>query len=213
MVTLLDIGLVNQFQMVFSFFFVVAVVYGVLALTKFFGDNKPLYALIAILLGILVLLIPDVSSLINTMTPWFVLFFIFLVFLLITYKIFGATDMDIVSAMKDRAVVWVILIIAVVIVIGSFASVFGQRLLEGGRQGSDLRVDAGDGRTIIDARTGRVIREAPGSGRGLARGSVAGSSYGENLLSTLLHPKVLGFGLMGLIALFTIAILAMETKL
>lgn len=211
MVTLLDIGLVNQFQMVFSFFFVVAIVYGVLALTKFFGDNKPLYALIAILLGILVLLIPDVSSLITTMTPWFVLFFIFLVFLLITYKIFGATEMDIASVLKDRAVVWVILIIAVIIIIGSFASVFGQRLLERG-EGGDLRVDAGDGRTIIDARTGRVIREAPGS-RGLARGSVAGSSYGENLLSTLLHPKVMGFGLMGLIALFTIAILAMEAKL
>ncbi|HIH47396.1 TPA: hypothetical protein HA297_03775 [Candidatus Woesearchaeota archaeon] len=213
MATLLDIGLASQFQMVFSFFFVVAVVYGVLALTKFFGDNKPLYALIAILLGILVLLIPDVSSLINIMTPWFVFLFIFLVFLLITYKIFGATEMDIASALKDRAVVWVILIIAVIIVIGSFASVFGQRLLERG-SGSDLRADAGDGRTIIDARTGRVIREVPGAGgRGLARDSVAGGSYGQNLLSTLLHPKVLGFGLMGLIALFTIAILAMAAKL
>src|SRR3989338_4918674 len=190
MATLLDIGLASQFQMVFSFFFVVAVV-----------------------LGILVLLIPDVSSLINIMAPWFVFLFIFLVFLLITYKIFGATEMDIASALKDRAVVWVILIIAVIIVIGSFASVFGQRLLERG-SGSDLRADAGDGRTIIDARTGRVIREVPGAGgRGLARDSVAGGSYGQNLLSTLLHPKVLGFGLMGLIALFTIAILAMEAKL
>lgn len=220
MVTLLESGLLENFQLVFSLILVVAVVYGVLSLTKVLGDNKGLYAIVALVLGVLVILIPDVSKLINIMAPWFVFFFFFLVFMIIAYKIFGATDGDIASVLKDRAVVWVILIIAILIVIGSFGAVFGQRLLTGeniGPQGpfsdgSTVKVvDGRSDRVVIDARTGEVIRG--GRTTPLGRGSVGSQNYAQNLLSTLLHPKVMGMGLIGLIGLFTIAILAMEARM
>ena len=209
MATLLESGLLESFEMIFALIFVVAITYGILTLTKVFGNNKGVYGVIALVLRIFVLIIPEVTDIILTMTPWFVMFFIFLVFVIIGYKIFGATDADITAAVKDRAVIWVILIVCVLIIIGAFASVFGQRLLTGDLSpGGQVGVDSG--RTIIDAQTGQVIR---GDGRRAASSSRTGSrDYAQNVFSTIMHPKVLGFGLIGLISLFTIAILSMESR-
>ena len=193
MATLLDIGILTSLTPIFSLLFVIAVVFGVLSMTKLFGDNKGLHILIAFILGVMVLMVPDVSRLIATMMPWFTFFFIFVIFLLVIYKMFGATDADIAGVLKaDSTIGWIVLIICLVIVAGSAGVIYGPSALKAGRgEVSDVDVTAIDG-----AAAGRTD---------------TGSYYG-NLGATLFHPKVLGFILIALISVLTIAILAMKPR-
>lgn len=193
MATLLDAAILEHFTQIFSMVLVIAVVYGILQFTKAMEGSKGLHILIAFVFGLLVLLIPDVSKLIGTMLPWFTLFFIFILFLLVSYKIFGVTDDDISHYLKgDRTLGWVIFIICLVIVIASFANVYGQRLLTPGQQPATT----GDDGLLV----------TPGT-------DVSSTKFSSNLGATFFHPKILGLILVFLIAVFTIAILAMEQKL
>lgn len=194
MATLLDIGILSSVMPIFSLIFVMAVVFGVLTLTKVFGDNKGIYALIAFILGIMVLVVPGINAMIATMMPWFTFFFIFIIFLLVIYKIFGATDDDIVGVLRaDSTVVWIILIICFVIVAGAAAKIYGPSML-GGKD--------------------RTVSGVVGEGAELAGepGSTSSTSYYQNIGATFFHPKVLGFGLIFLIAVLAISILAMRPR-
>lgn len=185
MVTILESGLLEHFTIIFSLIFVIAIVYGIFQMGKIFGDNKGLHALIALVVGLLVIMVPDITNLISVMIPWFVLLFIFILFLLVAYKIFGATDEDIMSVLKvDNVVIWVIVIIAIVIVVASFSTVYGQKLLE---------------------RPG--VNATPTAQEGTATGSFA-----QNVGATFFHPKVLGLIFVLAVAVFTIALLAMKVK-
>ncbi|MBD3313963.1 hypothetical protein GF345_05970 [Candidatus Woesearchaeota archaeon] len=189
MVTILDSGLLEHFTLIFSLIFVIAIIYGIFSMGKVFGDNKGLHALIALVVGLLVIMVPDITNIIAVMIPWFTLLFIFILFLLITYKIFGATDSDIMSVLRvDNVVIWVIIIIAIVIVIASFSNVYGQKLLE-----------SGDGETVDADDTASID-------------STASSSFGSNVSATFFHPKVLGMLFILIVAVFTISLLAMKTK-
>lgn len=187
MVTILDSGLLEHFTIIFSLVFVIAIVYGVFQMGKIFGDNKGLHALVALIIGLLVIMVPDITKIIAVMVPWFTLLFIFILLLIVAYKIFGATDEDVLSVLKlDNVVIWVIIIIAIVIVIASFSNVYGQKLLSQG----------GNETTATST----------------SDGGTATSSYGQNVSATFFHPKVLGMIFILLVAMFTIALLAMKTK-
>jgi hypothetical protein len=189
MVTVLESGLLEHFTIIFSLIFVIAIVYGIFQMGKVFGDNKGLHALIALIVGLLVIMVPDITSIISIMIPWFTLLFIFILFLLVAYKIFGATDSDILSVLKvDNVVIWVIIIVAIVIVIASFSSVYGQKMLE------KTTGESGNA-------SGRVSTSDTGT-----------TSYGSNVSATFFHPKVLGMIFILLVAVFTIALLAMKSK-
>lgn len=192
MVTLLDSGLLGTLAPILSLLFVMAVVFGVLSMTKLFGDNKGIHILIAFILGVLVLLMPNVNQVIMTMMPWFTFLFIFIVFLLLIYKIFGATDSDISGFLKaERTVGWLIVIVALIIVGGSLAKVYGEKLLP--------------------------VTTGPGT-EGVAVEGVAGApstttgTFGGNLAAAFFHPKILGFGLIMLIAVFAMAVMSMEPR-
>jgi len=182
MVTILDVALTEHFTVIFAIIFIIAVIFGVLEMTKIFGKNRGLNALVAFLMGLIAMLVPDVSRLVTSMVPWFTLFFIFIIFVLIAYKMFGASEADLVAAMKDRAVMWAILIICIIIVIAAFGSVYGQRFIPV-TQGQAAAVQIGTGTT-------------------------GSTSFSSNMAATFFHPKILGFILLMLIAVFTIAILA-----
>ncbi|MBI2147758.1 hypothetical protein HYU19_04775 [Candidatus Woesearchaeota archaeon] len=198
MATLLDAAVLENFTQIFSFLLVVVIVYGLLQMTKALGENKGIHILIAFFGGLLTLLIPDVSAIIGVMIPWLTLFFIFCFFIIVAYKIFGATDSDIAGYLKaDRSLGWIIFIVCLVIIIWAFSTVYGQRLVP---------ITTGGQPEVIDGTA------VPGPGGAVGGGvPVAGTNFQNNLAATFFHPKVLGIILIFLIGVFTIGLLAMET--
>jgi hypothetical protein len=198
MATILDVGVLQNFSIIFAMVLVIAIVYGLLQFTNAFHGSKGLHILIAFIVGLMLIMMPDVTKAISVMIPWFTLLFIFLVFLIMAYKIFGATDADIHGVLQDRTLIWVIIIIAIVIAISSFSTVYGQRLLT---------------QTVPGAPSEAPAAPAQGtSGAVTAGGTTASGSFSGNLAATFFHPKILGMLFLFLVAVFTIAILAMETR-
>jgi hypothetical protein len=95
MATFLDIGLLHKFDLIFPFLFVLLLMWGVLSQSKFLGENKVMHGLIALILGLLCLFSETLRAVINSMAPWFVLLFVFAVLLLLGFKTFGSSDVDI----------------------------------------------------------------------------------------------------------------------
>lgn len=132
MATFLDIGLLENISMVFSFLFVFVVAYAFMEAFKFLGEGKAgIRAILALCLAVFALLSSNVMKLINTMAPAFVVGMIFLFLLFMIYKMFGVKDdwlSKAVSGEKGAAFYWV-LIIGILIFLGSFATVYGSKLL------------------------------------------------------------------------------------
>ena len=211
MATVLDIGILENFSIVFAMVLVIAIVYGLLQFTKAFGGSKGLHILIAFIIGLLLVLTPDVTKIISTMIPWFTLLFIFIVFLLMAYKIFGATDADISGVLRtDRTIVWVVIIIAIVIVIGSFSTVYGQRFLRQTVPGAPVPATPSTG-TPSHPSYGAPAAPAQVAGMGVVTQPTATTSFSGNLAATFFHPKILGLIFLFLVAVFTVAIIAIET--
>jgi hypothetical protein len=173
------IGLLGKFGAIFPFLFVLVLVYAILSSTKVFGDRRGIDALVAVLAAILVLFSDTVRLTISMMAPWFVLFFFFLIFVIIGYMIFGASQEDVFSAMKgNRTIVLWILGISLVIGFGSLTSVMSER---GGVGGISTQ-------QVVNATTGEV----------------ASANQQSAFWATITHPKVLGLILLLLIATFTV---------
>src|SRR3989344_285298 len=169
MATFLEtLGILNYFSSLFAALLVFAVVFALLSQTKILGTNKTIQAIIAIVLALLVLIYPDLVDLVNFISPWFVILFVFLLLLLLTYRMFGLTESNIADYVRnDRTVNWVILAVGIIILLAGIFSVFGQRALEG--------------------------RTATGSTNETEIASDSGSYVFEsNLFGTLFNPKVLG---------------------
>ncbi|MFH1850625.1 MAG: hypothetical protein ABH879_10700 [archaeon] len=185
MATPLDLGLLQDFSIIFSMLLVFALVYGILAVVKVFGDNKGLDALVAIVAALLILLAPNIGKVINVMVPWFVVMLIFVFFLLTWYMFMGADKGTILSAMKEnRSITYWILILSVIILLGSLGTVYFTG--EGGRPSSTTAAGL-----PINATEGDVSQTG-----------------GAAFWATLFHPKILGFILIMLIGTFTITLIA-----
>lgn len=186
MATVLDIGLLEGFSNLFTMLLVVALVYGILEYVKLFGDKRGLHAFIALIMGIMMLLFPNVMEVLATITPWFVLLFIFLLFILIFYRIFGAKEEDLTNAMKEnKTIVYWIIIISAIIFIAGIGTVFF----------------TGDEENIPEVTTDGTI----------VTGDV-GDTGTEAFFATLFHEKVLGLIFVLLIGVFTITFLAGAPK-
>ena len=191
MATILDTGLLDKFSFLFSMLLIVVLIYGILEYTKIFGDRQGLHIFIAFLIGVTLLLVPSVNQVISTITPWFVLMFIFILLMLIAYKMLGATDSDIKDAMiTNKSIIYWIMIFSVIILLGGLGTVF----FSGNQQS-----DGGTGVTI-NGTTTTVSGDVGG------RGSDA-------LFATLFNPKVLGLIFVLLIGVFTITTLTSKVKL
>ncbi len=197
MATVFDASILTHFTLLFSMILVMAIMYGILQFSNAFHASKGLHVLIAFTIGLLMILVPDVTAVLGTMIPWFTLLFIFIVMLLLVYKIFGASDELIASALHDRVLIWVIIIAAVIIVLVSFSTVYGQRLLEQ--------------RAGALAEGASVMGSLPSSASGVV-GETGTPSFEHNLSATFFHPKILGALFLLIIATITMAILAMEAK-
>ena len=188
MATFLDIGLFGYFGAIFPVLLVFLLVFAVLTKTKFFGDNKGVHSLIAFAIAMMVLVSPGVVSVINIMAPWFVFIFIFSMLFLVSLQFLGVKSEAITDYMTGdwSAVHWIILSIAIIIAIGSLATVYGGSLLPYTESGQ-ATVTAGGGVTGTTTSTG---------------------DFNQNVGRVLFHPKVIGMVFVLLVATFTIRLMA-----
>ncbi|MBI1969997.1 hypothetical protein HYS48_04855 [Candidatus Woesearchaeota archaeon] len=188
MATILDasFGLLGKFTLIFSFVLVVVVIYGILSFTKAFGDNKMVQGLLALLFGLFVLIMPGMSEVISLFIPWITLLLIILIFLLLFFKLFGATDKDFMAVLGEyKGIVWTI--ISFVLLIGLWA--------------------------VTQVYYG-YYQETPPGEAGAVEQAVSAQEEG-NITKTFgavfFHPKVLGVVFILLFSVFMISILTAQS--
>ena len=184
---MMDVSMLSYFSPIFIFILIFAFLYGVLHKTKIFGDNKILSGIVGLVVALIFVLIAQLTKVMLIIAPWFSILFIFLVFTIVVFKIFGASDDNITAVIKNHSTLqWTLIIICLIIGVGALAAVFGQQSLEGGYGAGSSSSD-----TVSIDQSGEVITigapGAPSQGQ-----TTAGSSYGKNLAATLYHPKTLG---------------------
>ncbi|MGM5488356.1 MAG: hypothetical protein ACQESG_05390 [Nanobdellota archaeon] len=181
MATPLDIGLLDHFEIIFPFLFILVFGYAILTKLKPFGDdNKGIYAVIAFALAVMTIFSPIVRETFVTAAPWFVLLFIFIIFSMIAYMALGASQDDIVNVLKSpehRFINFWMLALVLIITIGSLATVVSRH----GGIGNEL-----------DTTENVSVQEADLS------------EQESDFWQTLVHPKVLGMVLILLVSFFTI---------
>ncbi len=183
MATVLDVGLLRSFGIIFPALFVFALVYSLLHKTKALGESIVLNAIIAVVAAFMVILSDNLVKMINFMIPWFVVAIIFFVLVLLIFQAIGVKDTAISEAVKDKSLMWVIIGVCIVIIVAAFGNVFGQSLVEAGVQSrGEVNVTVG----------------ADGA---------ATSNFQQNIYATLFHPKVLGLIILFGVAIFAIALL------
>ena len=172
MATFLDIGLTQYFGVIFAFLFVFTIVYAILQYSKLLGDNKGIHSIIALTIAFFTMLSDKMSKIITDLSPIFVVMMVFILLLLMVYKMFGMEEKWITELIQggDNSLRYFILVLAFVVLLGVIANVYGSELLQ---------------YTTTD--TGSVT---------------------QNIGATLFNPKILGFGLVMLIAVFSIMMLA-----
>ena len=184
MATLMDIGLLKEFGDIFPFLLVFVLVYAILIKTPFFKDNKGLASLLGVIMGIMTLFSTIARETITVMAPWFVLLFIFIIFMLIAFMIFGTTESDVMSLLKSEKFgvgLWVVALV-IIITVGSLMSVLSEH--------------GGIGKAPAVLAEGVAEGEAP--------------AQTSEFWDTLVNPKVLGLALLLMIASFTIKYMTME---
>lgn len=132
MATVLDVGLLQYFSVIFPVILIFAVVYAVLFKTKVIGDKPAVNAMVAIVAGLLMLLSEKAMQVLNFMIPWFAVAIFFFILMIMLFKIFGLKDESLQSALKDKAVYWAFIGISLAIIGIAFANAFGQEALEAG---------------------------------------------------------------------------------
>lgn len=95
MATFLDVSGLQAFSQIFVFVLVILAVYAVFAYNNAFGGAKWIAWLIAFVVAIFVILSDLLTGLIQHIAPWFAVLFIFVIFITMASKIFGATTSDV----------------------------------------------------------------------------------------------------------------------
>jgi hypothetical protein len=109
MATVLDVGLLQKFDLIFPFLLVVVIVWGVLGYTKFLGDNKLAHGLVGVILGVMVLMSESIREIINSVAPWFVLLFLFIFFMMFLGKAGGLADTEMIETFSWLKITFVII--------------------------------------------------------------------------------------------------------
>ncbi len=199
MATMLDVSFLGNLMPIWILILVFAIVYALLSVTKAVGENKNIQAIIALVVAIASILSSKVISFISVFIPWIVVFFIFVIMLIIGFRIFQGDVTSIKMPFPKQTMGWIIFLIIVAIALGSFASIVGPS-----------QVAVTEGGTAINASTGAT------SGSSATATTLPGhtTDYGKRVGSAFYNPKVLGFILIILIAVFGIALLtSVSTKI
>ena len=181
----IDLSLIVSLKRIFPFLLVWVVIYALLEWRDIFGkDKKGIRALTAFVVAMIFLVSSEASLIIEYMTPWFTIMIIFVMLMLMIFKMFGASDSTIKTMIEsNQSVIYWIIFVSILIFFAALGKVYFTTPLPTGEQ-----LAAGVGAT--DA-------------------TVAGTGEGA-FWQTLFHPKILGTMLIFLIATFAIKLLAGE---
>ena len=132
MATFLDVGILEYFLPFFVFIFVTVILWALLEKVQFFPGNKAANLVIAFTLGILFIIIPELTQIISLATPWFVVFIIFLLLLILSF-IFMGVKADFIGTVfggdkTNLVVVWSIIVISMGIFGYAFTQVYGEQI-------------------------------------------------------------------------------------
>ncbi len=186
MATILDgFGLLQKFQIIFPFLFILVISYAIFAKTGFPSKNTAVQGFLALILAVLFLFSEGARTVVNLMAPWFVVLFVFLIFVLLAFMLFGHTEEGIVEFMKTSTygstIAYWIITLVLIIGLGSLANVgFG-----------------GKSSGVTPENVGQI-----------AEGQNAASAGESAFWGTLFHPQVLGMVFILLVAMFTLQKLA-----
>ncbi|MBS3122042.1 hypothetical protein J4434_04115 [Candidatus Woesearchaeota archaeon] len=201
----LDVSLLSYFSPVMVFIFIWVFVYASFHYTKIFGDNKILAGIIGFVVGVIFLTVSSLTQVVMVIAPWFTALFVFLIFTIVVFKIFGATDDNIRSVIKTNSTLqWTLIILCLIIAIAALSAVFGQRTLEF----TEGLTPAQEGTITVGSSGEEITIGAPGAQS--QGGSTATGSFGKNLSATLYHPKILGLIFILIIASLTVAMLSQK---
>lgn len=204
MATFLDVGLLENFGVIFVILLVFLILFGILEYIKAFGEGKRgLHAIISLVVALLFLVSKVATAMVKMMVPWFMVIAIFIFFVLFFVRMFGRTEADMRSLIGDPNVYPWIIIFAVLILLLALGNALGQGLLE---QGEGTQAP-----TNYTGGAGGV----PGTGFDPSTGTTASTttpSFSTNLLNTLRHPKVMGMLFVFLVAMFALLFLTKPNK-
>ena len=131
MATPLDVGILAKFNIIFPFLLILIAAYVFLTKTSWFKGKEAIAFVIAFILALMTLLSPIAVRTINMMAPWFILFLVFVLFLLMAYQTVGvpeSTITEIITKSKySKDIFWWVMVIALIIGIGSLASVISHK--------------------------------------------------------------------------------------
>jgi hypothetical protein len=205
MATFADFSLFSFLAPVFMFLLVFAVIYGFLNMVKLFKGlawANGVHALIALTAAVLVVGNLQVFTLIATMLPWFTVLIIFLFLAFFVVRMFSGPDDKLFKDMVGTpAIKWTLIVLFIIILISSLSSTFGQQLLE---DNPEVQTTA-DGTEVVIVEEDTVARQAP-------QGSTATDDFSNNVLQTIVHPRVLGMILFMLIGFFTMLLIAKSNR-
>ena len=159
---------------------VFSLVFALLQKTKIIGESAAINAIIAVAAAFMILLSQKAIQIVNFMIPWFAIVIIFLILLVLLFRVLGAKEETIAQAVNDKFVYWTILGIAIVIFAVALGNVFGQEALDAG------------------SSTAHAVNTSSTSDSG---------AYQQNVWSIISNPKILGMMVIFTIAVFAIALL------
>ena len=189
------IELLGNFSGIFTFLFVFAVTYGVLQLTGLFKDSgKTLHPIIAVSLAVLVLFSQRIVRVIEYAAPWFVIFMISIMFIIIILKFLGVPDEAFEAffargkgapRQQTTVIYWTLVIVGIIMALG-ISQEFGQDAgpYLGDQENVSTTTQLG-GTTIVTGDTGT-------------------GDFQQNFGATIFHPKVLGAVIILIFASFAI---------
>jgi hypothetical protein len=181
MATVLDAGLAGHFSIIFAVILILVLIFAVLQWTKLLGENKLIHGLIAACIAILMLVFPLGIRIVELVSQWFALILIFAIFILLFYKVFGASDDNISDVVKNyRPLRWVIFIVAIVVI--------------GAAIGKATKDEYGTKSVYLEENNSTIPEFSV--------------EYKGHYINPLLHPNVLGMIVIMLIVVFAIALLA-----
>lgn len=185
MATPLDVGLLQKFDIIFPFIFVLVIVYAVLARTEWFKEKQAVAFILAFLLAVMTLFSSIAVKTINRMAPWFILLVVFGILLILAYQAMGVSEKRVLEVLTGKeyggTFAWWVLALMLIIGLGSLSAVVSE-------EKQFTRLAAGENVTVT------------------------GEAEEVGFWATLFHPKVLGLALILLIAMFTIQKLAGKTE-
>jgi hypothetical protein len=132
------------------------------------------------------------------MVPWFAVVIIFLVLLVLVFMSLGAKEADLASAVKDKAVYWTLIGIALIIVGAGVGKVLGQSFTEASFQGGSSSA------TATQIGNGTIPPSSINEGGYI---NTATPSFEQNIYGILFHPKVLGLIVLFAVVIFAVAFL------